>query len=234
MLLRPGLRGRFITLEGGEGSGKSTQARLLAQHLRARGCEVVETREPGGSPGAEAVRHVLLSGAAEPLGPAAEALLFAAARADHVATLIAPALAAGRTVLCDRFIDSTRVYQGALGQVEPELLATLERVAIAQAMPDLTLILDVPPDIGLARAAARGKGAARDRFEKEGVAYHTAVRQAFLELARAEPGRCLVVEATGEAAEVAARIAAAVEARLFSPPVPGANPGTQPAREAGR
>lgn len=207
------MRGRFITLEGGEGTGKSTQARLLAAHLRARGHEVVETREPGGSPGAEAVRHVLLSGAAQPFGPGAEALLFAAARADHVDGLIAPALEAGRMVVCDRFVDSTRVYQGALGRVEPELLQGLEAVSTAGTRPDLTIVLDVAPELGLARAAGRGQGA--DRFEKEGLAYHTAVREAFLALAAGEPQRCVVVDASGAVEDVAARVAAAADARLF-------------------
>ncbi|MFH3478391.1 dTMP kinase [Xanthobacter variabilis] len=206
-------RGWFITLEGGEGTGKSTQAHLLAEHLRARGWYVVETREPGGSPGAEAVRHVLLSGAAEPLGPQVEALLFAAARADHVNSLIAPALAAGRIVVCDRFMDSTRVYQGVVGQVDADLLQGLERVCV-RARPDLTLVLDVPPEVGLARAAARGKGAAADRFEKEGLAYHTAVRNAFLAQAAADPERCAVVDATPSAEVVAAEIAALVDGRL--------------------
>ncbi len=217
------MRGRFITLEGGEGTGKSTQARRLAAHLRARGHEVVETREPGGSPGAEAVRHVLLSGAAQPFGPAAEALLFAAARADHMDTLIAPALAAGRMVVCDRFIDSTRVYQGALGRVDAPLLQGLEAVSTSGLRPDLTLVLDVPPAVGLARAAARGQGS--DRFEKEGPAYHAAVREAFLALAQAEPERCVLVDATGAEDEVAGRIIATLEARLFPPGADGAGRG---------
>lgn len=217
------MRGRFITLEGGEGTGKSTQARRLAAHLRARGHEVVETREPGGSPGAEAVRHVLLSGAAQPFGPAAEALLFAAARADHMDTLIAPALAAGRMVICDRFIDSTRVYQGALGRVDAPLLEGLEAVSTSGLRPDLTLVLDVPPAVGLARAAARGQGS--DRFEKEGPAYHAAVREAFLALAQAEPERCVLVDATGAEDEVAGRIIAALETRLFPPGADGAGRG---------
>lgn len=206
-------RGHFITLEGGEGTGKSTQARRLAAHLRALGHQVVETREPGGSPGAEAVRHVLLSGAAEPLGPVAEALLFAAARTDHVATLIRPALAAGTIVICDRFIDSTRVYQGAVGQVQPHLLDALEEMATSGTRPDLTLVLDVPPDIGLARAAARGEGNP-DRFEKEGAAYHAAVREAFVTRAAAAPRRCVLVDATPDPDAVAAEIAGIVAARL--------------------
>lgn len=211
------MSGFFITLEGGEGTGKSTQARRLAAWLRARGREVVETREPGGSPGAEAVRHVLLSGAAQPLGPAAEALLFAAARADHVVRLIRPALMAGRDVVCDRFIDSTRVYQGAVGAVAPQLLDALEAMAAGATRPHLTLILDVPPDIGLARAAARGKGAVADRFEKEGADYHASVREAFLARAAAAPERCVVVDATADADAVAEAVVRIVAGRLGLP-----------------
>ncbi|QRG05532.1 dTMP kinase [Xanthobacter dioxanivorans] len=209
-------RGFFITLEGGEGTGKSTQARRLAAHLRATGRDVVETREPGGSPGAEAVRHVLLSGAAEPFGPSAEALLFAAARADHVDSVIRPALDAGAWVVCDRFVDSTRVYQGAVGRVPTALLDALEATAVGAVLPDLTLVLDVPPDVGLARAAERGKGSAADRFEKEGAAYHAAVRQAFLDRAAEAPTRCVVVDATPDADQVARAIIGLLDARLGS------------------
>lgn len=206
-------RGRFITLEGGEGTGKSTQVRLLAVRLRTAGLGVVETREPGGSPGAEAVRHVLLSGAAQALGPETEALLFAAARADHVDHRIVPALTAGRHVVCDRFTDSTRVYQGAVGRVPVPLIAALERLVTGAARPDLTLVLDVPPDVGLARAAARNPGGS-DRFEREGADYHAAVRSAFLELAAADPARCAVVDAQGSVEEVSERIGAVVAQRL--------------------
>lgn len=205
------LTGRFITLEGGEGTGKSTQARRLASYLRACGHTVLETREPGGSPGAEAIRHVLLSGAAEALGAEAEALFFAAARADHMDERIRPALEAGCFVVCDRFIDSSRVYQGALGAVESELLDTLEYVATGGKFPDLTIVLDVPAEMGLARAAARG-GA--DRFEKEGLSYHSAVRDAFLDLAR-HSSRHIVVDARGDVNAVADRVAALIDARLF-------------------
>lgn len=208
-----GRPGRFITFEGGEGTGKSTQARRLAAHLRARGLDVVETREPGGSPGAEAVRHVLLSGAAEPFGPQTEALLFAAARADHVDQLIRPALSAGRMVVCDRFFDSTRVYQGAVGDVPQAMLDALEQVAAGGARPDLTFVLDVPAELGLERAAARGNGA--DRFEKEDAAYHERVRAAFLALARKEANRFAVVDASGDPDAVAAEIARIADARLF-------------------
>src|SRR5580658_10974553 len=145
------MRGKFITFEGGEGTGKSTQAALLAKKLSSLGIGVLLTREPGGSPGAEIIRHVLLSGAAKPLGPNAEAMLFAAAREDHVRCAIEPALATGKWVVCDRFADSTRVYQGALGAVDERLIKGLERVSIGDLAPDLTLILDVPVEVGLER-----------------------------------------------------------------------------------
>lgn len=211
-------RGRFITLEGGEGTGKSTQARRLAAALQKGGLDVVLTREPGGSAGAEAVRHVLLSGAAKDFGPQGEALLFAAARADHVDSLIRPALAAGKWVICDRFIDSTRVYQGAVGAVPGALLDSLEWVAAAEARPDLTLVLDVPPEVGLSRAAGRGEGA--DRFESEGLAFHTRVRDAFLALAKADPARCVIVDASGGPDDVAALVWSSVRERLVPPEKP--------------
>jgi dTMP kinase len=207
------MRGRFITLEGGEGSGKSTQAALLAQRLRALGVGVVLTREPGGSPGAEAIRHVLLSGAVAPLGAAAEALLFAAARDDHVRSTIEPALARGAWVVCDRFFDSTRVYQGALGGLDDKLLRALERVTVGNLEPDLTFILDVPAELGLERAAKRGDGSG-DRFESEPPAFHAELREAFRLLALREPGRCVIIDATGPEAVVAERIWKAVNERL--------------------
>lgn len=210
-------RGRFISLEGGEGTGKSTQARILASALEARGLSVRVTREPGGSPFAEKMREVLLSGLAQPLGPQGEAALFAAARADHVRETIAPALEAGAWVICDRFTDSTRVYQGAVGKADPRLLRALDRVSVGGSVPDLTLVLDVPPEIGLARAVARGKGAAADRFEREGAEYHAAIRAAFLALAGAEPERCVVIDARGDVESVAAQILSAVSARLALP-----------------
>ena len=158
------MRGRFITFEGGEGSGKSTHAAALAKRLEKLGIAVVLTREPGGSAGAEIIRHILLSGIAKPLGAETEAILFAAARDDHVRNTILPALKAGKWVISDRFIDSTRVYQGALGKVDAKLIRSLERVTVGAAMPDLTFILDVPAKVGLARAKRRrGKGAT-DRF----------------------------------------------------------------------
>src|SRR6266853_1668087 len=166
------MAGKFITIEGGEGTGKSTQADLLAKKLSGMGIGVLLTREPGGSPGAEIIRHVLLSGAAKPLGPNAEALLFAAARADHLNTLIKPALRSGRWVVCDRFIDSTRVYQGIVGSVGRPFVKGVEKLTVGATEPSLTFILDLPAEIGLERARARRADAAADRFETEDLAYH--------------------------------------------------------------
>jgi dTMP kinase len=190
------MRGRFITFEGGEGTGKSTQAALLADRLKGLGIAVVLTREPGGSVGAEAIRHVLLSGVAKPLGVETEALLFAAARADHVHSTIGPALARGAWVICDRFIDSTRVYQGALGRLDPKFLRALERVTVGQLKPDLTFVLDLPADVGLARAKRRRGKEFADRFEAESLAFHTELRDAYRLLAAAEPTRCVLIDAT--------------------------------------
>ena len=160
-----GGRGRFISFEGGEGSGKSTQIKILAERLAGAKLHAIVTREPGGSPGAEIIRHLVLSGMGKLLGPEAETLLFAAARDDHARTVIEPALKQGTWVLSDRFLDSTRVYQGALGQVAPGILNAMQRVTIGDLKPDLTVILDVPVEIGLKRAAARRGTAAADRFE---------------------------------------------------------------------
>ncbi len=209
-----GTRGRFLTFEGGEGAGKSSRVAELADRLRRRGVEVVVTREPGGSAGAEAVRHALLSGAAEAFGPLAEALLFAAARADHVDQTIRPALERGAWVICDRFTDSTRVYQGATGDVAAEDLAALEEIAVGDVRPDLTLLLDVPVEIGLARATARRGAETADRFEKEGVEVHERRRRAFLALARAEPRRFVVVDAAQDPATVADAVWYGVCSRL--------------------
>ncbi len=208
------MRGKFITFEGGEGTGKSTQAAMLALRLEALGLGVLLTREPGGSPGAEIIRHVLLSGAAAPLGPDAEAMLFAAARDDHIRCAIAPALEAGKWVVCDRFVDSTRVYQGTLGNVDPRLIRALERVSIGDVMPDLTLVLDVPVTVGLERAAARRSGSDPDRFEAEDVAFHDKLREAYLALAAAEPQRCVVIDASLAKEAVAKSVWDAVSTRL--------------------
>jgi dTMP kinase len=207
-------RGKFITFEGGEGAGKSTQAATLAEHLKTLGIEVLLTREPGGSPGAEIIRHVILSGAAKPLGPDAEAMLFAAAREDHVKCAIEPALAAGKWVVCDRFADSTRVYQGALGQVDQRLIKGLERVSIGALSPDLTLVLDLPAETGRKRQKQRrGKGKP-DRFEAENEEFHQKLRQAYLALAAAEPQRCIVIDANRAKQKVAKQIWAVVTKRL--------------------
>jgi dTMP kinase len=210
------MRGKFITFEGGEGAGKSTQARLLAARIKALGIAVVLTREPGGSTGAEIIRHVLLSGAAKPLGPEVEAVLFAAARADHIERTIRPALERGAWVVCDRFVDSTRVYQGALGKVDARILRGLERITIGDAMPDLTLILDVPPETGLQRAAGRRGGAAADRFETEGAEFHKRLRAAYQEIAALDPGRCVLVAAEGSPDKIADAIWNVVCSRLGS------------------
>ncbi|MDR6430965.1 dTMP kinase [Brucella pseudogrignonensis] len=200
------MTGLFITFEGGEGAGKSTQIALLAEHLRTLGLDPLITREPGGSAGAEAVRHVILSGNAESYGPAMEALLFAAARADHVDQLIRPALAESRIVLCDRFIDSSRAYQGVTGNLDATYMAAIERIAIDGAMPDLTIILDIPAEHGLSRANKRRGSGAADRFEKEAIAVHEARRQAFLAIAKAEPDRCKVINADRDQDAISADI----------------------------
>ena len=208
------MRGRFITFEGGEGTGKSTQVAMLAHRLQEIGLGVLRTREPGGSPGAEIIRHVLLSGAAKPLGADAEAMLFAAAREDHVHCTIEPALAAGRWVVCDRFDDSTRVYQGALGSVDQRLIKGLERLSIGDLMPNLTLILDTPLEISMERSALRRGDAAADRFEDEGRDFHFKLREAFLALAETEPDRCVVIDANVSRQKVAEHIWHVVQDRL--------------------
>jgi len=208
------MRGRFITFEGGEGSGKSTHARLLADRLEQVGIGVVLTREPGGSAGAEIIRHILLSGIAKPLGAETEAILFAAARDDHVRATILPALVAGQWVICDRFIDSTRVYQGVLGKVDAKLIRGLERVTVGGAIPDLTFLLDVPANVGLARAARRRGAGTTDRFESESIGFHETLREAYLALAVKEPKRCVVIDGRAPREVVAERIWTTIEARL--------------------
>ena len=210
-------RGLFITLEGGEGAGKTSQINLLKEKLNKLDYSVLVTREPGGTIGAEAIRHVILSGAAEEMGAEMEALLFCAARSDHVENVIRPALEDGKIVISDRFFDSTRVYQGASGKVDLEFLKGLEKIACENAWPDLTLILDLDPEEGMKRAnARREKGAVPDRFEKETLAEQQLRRDAFQEIARQEPERCELVDASGSEDEVATRIWKAVQSRLES------------------
>jgi dTMP kinase len=208
------MRGKFITFEGGEGTGKSTQASMLALRLESLGLGAVLTREPGGSPGAEIIRHVLMSGAAKPFGPEVEAMLFAAARDDHIRCHIEPALASGKWVVCDRFADSTRVYQGTLGAVDARFIRALERVSVGKLLPDLTFVLDLPVTAGLERAASRRRGAIPDRFEAEGIEFHERLREAFLALAASEPERCVIIDARTSKEMVAKRVWNTVNSRL--------------------
>src|SRR5215469_4081179 len=198
------MQGKFITFEGGEGTGKSTQAAMLALRLESNGLGVQLTREPGGSPGAEIIRHVLLSGAAKPLGADVEAMLF-------------PALRSGKWVVCDRFADSTRVYQGILGQVDHKLINVLERVSVGELSPDLTVILDLPVQVGLERAKLRRGNEQADRFEGEGAEFHEKLRDAYLAIAAREPDRCVVIDASASKEAVADAIWQAVQSRLQPP-----------------
>jgi dTMP kinase len=207
-------RGRFITFEGGEGSGKSTQIRMLSERLDDAGLRPVVTREPGGSPGAEIIRHLLLSGMGRLLGAEAETLLFAAARDDHVHAVIEPALQQGKWILCDRFFDSTRAYQGSLGKVDPAVLNAMQRVTIGDLKPDLTLILDVPVEVGMQRAAARRGTGAADRFEAEDMKFHEGLREAYRQIAAAEPQRCVLIDANAPVGMVAAKVWRAVRDRF--------------------
>ncbi len=208
--------GIFITFEGGEGAGKTTQIRRLADRLGAEGLPVTVTREPGGSPGADAIRGLLVSGEAERWLPLSELFLFAAARADHVARVIGPVLEAGGIVLCDRFSDSTLIYQGHGHGLDRTMVANVNRAATGGLTPDLTLIFDVPVDIGLARAAARSGAAAEDRFERMGSAFHERLREGFLAVAAAEPDRCRLIDACAEPEAVAEQVWALVSTALAS------------------
>jgi len=207
-------RGFFITFEGGKGAGKSTQIARLAAKLRRKRYDTLVTREPGGSPGAEALRHVILSGAAEPFGPRMEALLFAAARSDHVEQVIRPALERGMVVLCDRYLDSSRVYQGGSNPDDQAFVAALERIAINGMMPDMTLILDIEAEEGMRRASARRADGSVDRFEKEALEIHEQRREAYLAIAAREPDRCIVIDAAPNENDVDEVVTAAVFAAL--------------------
>ena len=212
------LKGRFLTFEGGTGSGKSTQIKKLADRLKAARMRTLVTREPGGSPGAEIMRHVVLSGMGKLLGPEAETLLFAAARDDHVRTVIGPALKQGIWVLCDRFADSTRAYQGSLGSVPIGLINAMQRVTIGDLKPDLTIILDLPVEIGLQRAAARRGSSTPDRFESEKLDFHQGLREAYRKIAADEPARCVLIDANSDPDTVAGRVWTALRDRLLPTP----------------
>lgn len=205
--------GRFVALEGGEGVGKSTQGRMLVEALRARGLDVVTTREPGGTSGAEAIRAMLLTTEGEGWGPRAEALLFAAARADHVAKLIRPAVARGAWVVCDRFVDSSRAYQGGGGGLSDDDVMELHRIGSEGLLPDLTILLTVPPEVAARRLAARDGGGS-DRIEGRGAEYHARVADAFKRFADESPDRFAVVAAEGTPQQVHGRIMASL-ARLL-------------------
>jgi len=209
-----GERGRFITFEGGEGSGKSTQAGILANRLARAGRKVFATREPGGSPAAEEIREALLSGHVSQFGPFAEAVMFAVARADHIENAIGEALIEGKWVVCDRFFDSTRAYQGTTAGVPRGLINALERLTVGNLTPDVTFILDISPEQGLARAAERRNGGAPDRFESQELMLHESIRRAFLEIAEEEPGRCVVIDASQPEAMVAEDVWEVVLQRL--------------------
>ena len=219
------MRGRFITFEGGEGTGKSTHAARLAERLKAFGVGVHLTREPGGSPGAEIMRYVILSGVAKPLGAEAEAMLFAAARDDHLKTVIRPALDRGVWVICDRFADSTRIYQGVAGDVDSRSIRAMERIVVGDTKPDLTFILDVPAKVGMQRATKRRGDTGADRFENEALAFHEKLRDGFLVLAASEPERCVLIDATVPKEDVAEQIWRIVSQRL--------DPATAPVQLAG-
>jgi dTMP kinase len=207
-------RGFFISFEGGDGAGKSTQIELLGDFLRERGHTIIVTREPGGSPGAEAIRELLVTGDADRWTPMSEALMMFAARADHLARRINPARARGDTVITDRFADSSTAYQGIAGDLGEAAVQTLYDLVVGDDGPDLTIILDVPTDVGLSRAGNRD--ADEGRFESKGESYQQRVRQAFLKIARDNPHRCVVIDASPDAKTVAHAVAQAVEKALQS------------------
>lgn len=205
------MSGLFITFEGGEGCGKSTQISLLKEYLEEQGKTAMETREPGGTPIAEAIREVLLNPEHKAMCTEAELLLYAAARAQHIHEKVQPALASGSIVLCDRFADSTTAYQGAARGVVPDILHTLNQIATAGLMPHKTILIDLDPVVGLDRARIRGKA---DRLESEQLDFHQAVRAGFLSIAKAEPERVLVIDGAQEIKAIALEIQSAVEGLL--------------------
>lgn len=206
-------RGLFLTFEGPEGAGKSTQVRLLVDHLEAEGHPVTVTREPGGTPTAEAIREVLIGGRAQAMSDACELLLMLAGRADHVAGKIRPALEAGGVVLCDRFVDSSVAYQGGARGLDRSRIDELNRFVCGETWPDLTILLDLPPEVGLRRASIYGA----DRIEQEGLEFHRKVRQAYLDLAEGDPDRFVVLDADRDKDAVHADVRAAVDAALRHP-----------------
>lgn len=197
------MAGFFITFEGGEGSGKSTQIRRLASRLEAAGSDVLVTREPGGTPEAEAIRALLVSGDVGRWSAKSEALLNYAAREQHLEQVIRPALVAGRIVLCDRFMDSTRAYQGYAGGCDAGFIDALEKAIVGPTRPSLTLVFDLDPAIGLARAKSRGDAVAEDRYERKGLRFHQMLREGFLDILRREPKRCRLVDASQDVEAVA-------------------------------
>lgn len=207
-------RGRFITIEGGEGTGKSTQIPILAAYLRDANLEIIETREPGGSAGAEKIRNLLVNGPTDRWDPVTETLLHFAARREHLKQTIEPALGRGAWVLCDRFADSTMAYQGYGLGVARDLIEDLYRVVVGDRQPDLTIILDIPPAVGLKRADDRQSGGTR--YERMDIAFHTRLRDGFIDIARRETERCVVIDATGSIEKVAAQIQQQIKTRLMT------------------
>jgi dTMP kinase len=209
-------RGVFITLEGGDGTGKSTQAKLLQQALAAQGRNIVATREPGGAPQAEKIRDLLLQRDSGDFDPLTEVLLLFAARREHIVNRILPALAAGQWVISDRFADSSRAFQGYGMGVPLEAIENLYELVAGDMRPDLTFVFDIDPEIGLARSLKRhsAQASGEDRYERMGLAFHQRLRQGFLEIARQEPERCVVIDAAGDAGDIHRRILETVEARF--------------------